>query len=202
MNTVRTVTMSALVCGILGCATPQNTSGYRPPDEEGLDSTGVVSHNYQIVLEKMVRSMLRDGLKKKSGGKPVIALGAIFNQTPYHIESRMIGEDIRIEVLKSGLAEFTTATDFEHKGGESRSLYSQLEFQSRGSGLVDPGTAKQYGRIVGADYLLFGNVYSMAVEGPSGRVTESNFKFNLTLTEIETGLVVWADTKQFRKLLR
>lgn len=181
-----------------GCVSPRNRSAYRSADEEGLSSRGVDSYDYQLVVEKMVTSMLRNGLETDSGKKPVISLGPIYNHTPFNVEVRMIGEDIRIEVMKSGLVKFTTATDFQHKGGESGDLYKQLEYQTE-SGHVNAATAKQYGQIVGADYILYGNIYS--IQRSKGRTTEANFKFNLTLTEVETGLAVWSDTKPIRKML-
>lgn len=187
------------VIGLAGCATPMHTSVYAPTDEEGIASKGVDLHDYQLVVEKMVTSMLKHGLPTDAGKKPVISLGPIYNHTPYNIEVRMIGEDIRTEVLKSGLAKFSTAADFARKGGESGDLYKQLEFQNE-SGHVDAASAKKYGQIVGSDYILFGNIYSL--ERRSGGTTEANFKFNLSLTEVATGLVVWSDTKPVRKMLR
>ncbi|MBM3302397.1 MAG: penicillin-binding protein activator LpoB [Deltaproteobacteria bacterium] len=193
---------SSVCCGLLltglvllsGCATPRSV--YPPGTEEGLASRGVDIHDYQIVVEKMVTSMLKHGMKTEDGKVPVISLGAIYNQTPYNIEVRMIGEDIRAEVLRSGLAKFSTSTDYEKKGGESGDLYKQLEFQNE-SGHVDPATAKKYGQLVGSDYVLFGNIYS--VERANERITEANFKFTLTLTEVRTGLAVWSDTQLIRK---
>ncbi|MFH0907650.1 MAG: penicillin-binding protein activator LpoB [bacterium] len=193
-----TVCLAALI-GLAGCATPSHTSVYAPADEEGIASRGVDLHDYQLVVEKMVTSMLKNGLQTEAGKKPVISLGPIYNHTPYNIEVRMIGEDIRIEILKSGLAKFSTATDYQHKGGESGDLYKQLEFQNE-SGNVDSATAKKYGQIVGADYVLFGNIYSL--ERSKGGETEANFKFNLTMMEVSTGLAVWADTKPVRKMLK
>lgn len=182
-----------------GCATPPNRSVYRPSDEEGLASRGVDMYEYQLVVERMVSSMLKHGLKTDTGKTPVISLGTIYNRTPYNVEVRMIGEDIRMEVMRSGLAKFSTATDFQHRGGESGDLYRQLEFQNE-SGHVNPSTAAQFGQMVGADYILFGNIYS--VERKSGGTTEANFRFNLTLTEVATGLAVWSDAKPVRKMLR
>ena len=183
---------------LTGCLTPKNRSAYVPTGEEGIPTIGVDPYDYQLVVEKMVTSMLKHGLKTDSGNTPVVSLGAIYNHTPFNVQVRMIGEDIRSEVMKSGLAKFTTATDFQHKGGESGDLYKQLEYQSE-SGLVNAATAKKVGQIVGADYILFGNIYS--IERRAGGATEANFKFNLTLTEVETGLAVWTDTKPIRKML-
>ena len=183
---------------IAGCTSPARTSVYAPANEEGLATSGVDSHDYQLVVEKMVASMFKNGMQTEAGHKPVIALGAIFNRTPYNVETRMLGELIRVEILKSGLAKFSTATDFEHKGGEPTDLYKQLKFQNE-SGHVDPATIKRYGQLTGADYVLFGNVYN--VERRGGGRTEANFTFNLALTEVQTGLAVWADTKPIRKNL-
>lgn len=190
----------SVIAGLAGCSTPPNTSAYVPTDEEGVASKGVDSRDYQLVVEKMVTSMLKQGMETETGKKPVISLGPIVNRTPYKIEVRMIGEDIRTEVLKSGLAKFSTATDFEHKGGESGDLFKQLEFQNE-SGHVSPDTAKKYGQLVGADYILYGNIYNIERTAKDG-ATEANFKFNLTMTEVKTGLAVWADTKPVRKLIR
>ena len=188
----------AVLLGLAACTTPPNRSVYRPSEEEGIASAGVDSHDYQLVMEKMVSSMLKHGLGTQSGQNPIIALGPINNHTPYHIEARMIGEDIRLEIMRSGLARFSTATDFEHKGGESRNLYKQLEFQNE-SGHVSPSTVARYGKIVGADYILYGNIY--AIERSGGGKTEANFKFTLTLTEVRTSIAVWSDTKPIRKML-
>lgn len=188
----------SLLLVLAGCGTPQTSSPYQDPMERGMASRGVDIYDYQLVVETMVRSMLRDGLRTEDGRVPVITLGPIYNHTPYNVEVRMIGEDIRIEMLKSRLARFSTATDFERQGGESGHLYKQLAFQNE-SGMVNPDTAKRYGNLVGADYILFGNIYSFERRG--GGMTEANFRFNLTLTEVETGLAVWADTKPIRKLL-
>jgi len=182
-----------------GCATPPRTSVYAPTGEEGIATRGVDQHDYKIVVEKMVASMLKHGLETEEGKKPVISLGPIMNRTPYNIEIRMLGELIRVEILKSGLAKFSTATDYEHKGGESTDLYKQLKFQNE-SGHVNPATLKSYGQIVGADYILYGNIYNLERRGRG--VTEANFNFNLTMTEVGTGLAVWADTKPVRKNLK
>jgi hypothetical protein len=199
MKTAIFFACSLLAAILAGCAAPPRTSVYAPANEEGISTGGVDSHDYQLVVETMVSSMLKNGLQAEGGQKPVIALGAIFNRTPYNVETRMLSELIRVEILKSGLARFSTATDVEHKGGESGDLYKQLKFQNE-SGYVDPSTVKRYGQLTGTDYILFGNIYS--IERRSGGMTEANFTFNLTMTEVRTGLAVWADTKPIRKNLK
>jgi hypothetical protein len=184
---------------LVGCVAPPR-SAYVPPDEEGIETTGVDLHDYQLVVETMVASMLKHGLQTEDGRKPVIALGNLSaSKSPHNIDTRMLGELFRVDILKSGLATFSTATDFEHKGGESGDLYKQLKYQNE-SGYVDPATAKHYGRIVGADYILFGNIYYS--ERRDFGVTEASYVFTFTLTEVGTGLTGWAGEKTIRKNLR
>lgn len=180
---------------LAGCAAPPR-SVYVPTNEEGIATTGVDSHDYQLVVEKMVDSMLKNGLQTDDGRKPVITLGEIYPHTAYNVETRMLGELIRVEILKSDLAKFSSATDFERRGGESGDLYKQLKFQNE-SGLVNTNTIKRYGQIVGTDYVLFGNIYD--IERGGGGITEANFTFILTLYAVETGLDVWSDEKTIRK---
>jgi len=172
-----------------------NTSGYIPPDEEGETTEGLDHHDYMLVAEEMVASMMRHGLLKESGEKPHISLGPIFNDSPYNYKPRMFGECIRNDLMKSHLVTFSTATDFAEKGGESRQLYRQLEFQNE-SGHVDLATVARYGKIIGADYLLYGNIYYFR------RRREVTYQFNFTITEIETAKAVWTHGKAIRKSVR
>jgi penicillin-binding protein activator len=199
---VQAAALAAAVSALsLGCLSLRRQSAYAPADEEGLATTGVDVHDYRIAVERLTASMLRHGLKTEEGQTPVIAFGPIENRSPYRVETRMIHEDVRIVVMKSGLARFTTATDFEKAGDESGALFQQLEFQNR-SGHVRPDTAKAFGNIVGADYILFGQVYGFEQKGRDARgrrIREVNYRFTLTLTDVESGLAVWSDTVPIRK---
>jgi PBP1b-binding outer membrane lipoprotein LpoB len=101
-------------------------------------------NDYQLPIQKMATSMREKLLGTNDSTKPVISLGPIDNRTPYNISVEMIGNEIRAEVMKSGLAMFSTATDFAHEGGESGAISKQLQFQNE-SGNVDGATANKYG---------------------------------------------------------
>jgi PBP1b-binding outer membrane lipoprotein LpoB len=63
--------------------------------------------------------------------------------------------------------------------------------------MVDPKTAKSIGKLVGADYFLYGELAS--IKKSAGRVQDVYFKFTLNLVNIKTGLIEWADEKEIRK---
>ena len=189
-----------LAVSLSGCATPPNSSVYRSTDEEdsGFASTGVDALEYGRVCKLMVESMLGEDLRTEKGGKPMIVLGEIANDTPHNIETRMLAEKIRVNLLKSKTVRFSMATDVSQKGGESGDIYKQLEFQNE-SGHCDPRTVKAYGQLVGADYVLFGQIYNIERSG-RGR-TQAYFNFILNLYEVKTGEVLWSDESEITKVL-
>mgnify|MGYP001157981020 FL=1 len=66
--------------------------------------------------------------------------------------------------------------------------------------MVDPNTAKSFGRQVGADYFLYGEIAS--IRKRSARVEDVYFKITLNLVNIGSGLIEWADEKEIRKQAR
>ena len=75
-------------------------------------------------------------------------------------------------------------------------LVKQIEYQES-SGNVDQATAKRFGRQLGADYFLYGELTSIPKR--TKRVDDIYMKFNLNLVNIETGEIEWADEKEIRK---
>jgi uncharacterized protein (TIGR02722 family) len=203
MKTLNVLCCSLAIIALCGCNTtppPAKPGGvYTDPDDMTIVTKGMDNYDYNLVLKKTVQSMLHHGLKKSDGSKPVIAFAHIYNHTPYNIETRMMQQDIRIDVMKSGVARFTSATDVQRKGGEAGVLWKQLQFQAD-SGLVDPATAAAWGKVVGADYVLHGDIYLIGNQATGH--TENTYRFLLSLTEVKTGLVVWSDRAVFRKNFR
>lgn len=196
-NAVFLVTSS--LCAMLLCGGGCAGSAYRDPGGEGLTSRKVGFHDIDLVVAEMVRSMLDKGLAKPDGGKPVIVFAEVFNNTPGNINTKMLMELIREAVLKAEVAEFTAATDEGHEGGEPGNLYRQLLFQAE-SGHVREDTVKSYGQFVGADYILYGNVYGDEIR--RGGTTQADHRFVLTLVNIESAKVFWTASKPIRKILR
>jgi hypothetical protein len=79
-----------------------------------------------------------------------------------------------------------------------------VRFQ-QGSGRVDPDQARAFGKQIGADMVLYGNLRSIekgrrrSLESGGVKTEDVFYQFNLELTNIETGEVVWADQKDIRK---
>lgn len=195
-----TLALMSLVLGLAGCATPGDDSGYRDVSEvdRRFQTAAVDAADYNVVIARMVESMLNRVLENEKGGKPIIVLGNVFNNTPHNVRRELILNKIEVEILRGGKVRFSAATSEFRRGGESGSQYRQLEFQNE-SGHVDPATIQKYGGIIGAEYVLYGFVENL--ERSAGPKTQAYFSFIMKLHSVRTGEVIWADESEITKVL-
>ena len=151
-------------------------------------TAGFGSTDLQMIAEKMVESLLSSPLIEK-GDRPVVLVGTVRNKTDEHIDTEAITNKIRTTLLQSGKVRFVA--------GEVREeIHRELQYQTS-SGNVSEATRKRLGRIVGAGYLLTGEITNIRKE--AGRRMDVYFLITLNLVDIETGLIRWAEQKEIRK---
>ncbi len=161
---------------------------YGDPDAVETLTVDFGSTDLQMIAEKMVRSMLSAPVIQEQN-RPVLQVATVKNKTNEHIDTRSITDKIRTTLIQSGKVRFSAA--------ESRDeVLEELEYQ-RGSGYVNAETRKQVGKQVGADYLLTGEISSIAKH--RGNTRDVYYKITLNLVNLETGLIDWADEKEIRK---
>lgn len=189
-----------VVLGLIGCATPGDRTANRDPSEvhRGLQTQRADPNDYNIVVTRMVESMLNRDLRTDRGEQPMIALGNVFNNTPYNVRTELLINKITVEMGRSRAVRFSAATSEDRRGGHSGSVYRQLQFQHE-SGHVDPSTVARAGRIIGADYVLYGFVEN--IETPGRGATQAYFSFIMMLHSVETGEIIWAEEAEISKVL-
>lgn len=187
-KTTLLIGMAAITALGAGCASTPNVS-YGSPDQVETVTADFGSTDLQMIAEKMVNSLLASPILA-SGRQPVFYVQAVRNKTDEHLDTKAVTDKIRVTLLKSGKVKFTAIAEVKDE------LVDQLEFQAR-SGMVDPATAKSIGKLVGADYLLYGELTS--IRKSAGRVKDVYYKFTMNLVNIQNGLIEWADEKEIRK---
>jgi penicillin-binding protein activator len=179
---------AALLSLFWGCAsTPEVT--YGSPDQVETVTANFGSTDLQMIAEKMVNSLIASPVLSPDK-RPVFYVQNVRNKTDEHIDTSSVTDKIKVTLLKSGKVQFSAIGDVKDE------LVNQLEFQAS-SGMVDPKTAKSIGKLVGADYFLYGELAS--IKKSAGRVKDVYYKFTLNLVNIQTGLIEWADEKEIRK---
>ncbi|GAK87836.1 lipoprotein YcfM [Vibrio ponticus] len=111
------------------------------------------------------------------------------NKTSEHIDTESITDTISTKMLNSGKFRFVDM-------GRVEAVRDQLNFQNNDE-LVNQSNAIQFGKMVGAQYMLYGNLSSIAKSAGSDK--DVYYKMTMRLMDLETGLIEWADETEIRK---
>ncbi|MDP5039496.1 MAG: penicillin-binding protein activator LpoB, partial [Paraglaciecola sp.] len=121
--------------------------------------------------------------------RPIVFVDAVKNKTSEHIDTESLTDSVSTQLLKSGKFRFVDM-------GKVSAVREQLNYQNEG-GLVDPVKAVQFGKQVGAEYMLYGNLSSIVKTNADK--SDVYYKFTMRLMDLESGLVEWADETEIRK---
>ena len=149
----------------------------------------------RMVANKMVTELLgSDKFKdysKTLGKKPSIIVGLIRNKTSEHIDADNYIKKIELSIYNSGIADLVGSDSFRDKLRQERA--DQQDFASS-------TTASQWGKEVGANLMLFGEMTSETDVYNKKRVV--NYITTLFLTDIETNKRVWYGQEEIKKYIK
>ena len=184
----------AFVAAFAGCA----RQGTRiDPEVEGVATHDFNPKDLQLIGKKAVKDLLarpdvQEVLASQSGpdGKrPALYVARVRNRTDEHVNSEAISEYIAVQMDMTGKIQLV-----EYAKGKKEAI-EQLEFQA--GAFVDPTTAKQVGKMIGADFFLLGELTNISVT--AGGKKGQYFQFTLTLVDIET-LGSWKSLVEIQKI--
>ncbi|MFN6946087.1 MAG: penicillin-binding protein activator LpoB [Cytophagaceae bacterium] len=178
---------------VLSCA--QKTVTRVSPDQQ-IDLSGRWNDvDSRLVAEEMTRDMInrpwRNRFIDRTGKTPVIIVGIIQNRSHEHIEATTFIRNIERELINTGTVRVVQNDVFRDKMREERA--DQQQFAT-----LD--TQKRWGRELGADYMLFGDINSIVDQEGKRKVTF--YQVNMELSDLETNEKVWLGEKQLKKYIR
>lgn len=153
-------------------------------------STEFGSTDLQQIAESMSTSMLSSNVIASARETPIITVSDVRNKTTEYIDTRIITDKIRTQMTRSGRVRFAVSVT------EMQNQVDELKRQNQ-SGLYAQQTRSQMGNMTGARYRVDGSISSIVKQNKE--IRDVFYIFNLTLINIETGLVEWADEKEIRK---
>lgn len=162
-------------------------------DAQAVETTTIDfgSTDLQTIAAEMIDSMMMSGsvayITREQ--RPIVFVERIKNKTSEHIDTESITDTISTKMLNSGKFRFVDM-------GRVESVREQLNFQNNDE-LVDQSNAIQFGKMVGAQYMLYGNLSSIAKS--AGNDKDVYYKMTMRLMDLETGLIEWADETEIRK---
>jgi len=186
---------------LLGACT--SSLKYEDPDKVETVNIDFGSTDLKTLSSSMVQSMIASPalsyIEKPGADKRLIVYTAgVNNRTSEHIDTTGITDSIRTALLQSGRFRLAATQQGQDDLGE------QVRFQ-QGSGRVDPEQAKAFGKQIGADVVLLGNLRSIEkskrrnLEDAGKKTDDVWYQFVLELVNIETGEIVWMNEKDIRK---
>ena len=182
--------ISLTLVAVSGCT---NKSVVRYGDATAVETTDINfgSTDLQKVAGQMTDSLLVSPVvgTLTANSRPIVFVESIKNKTSEHIDTESITDSISTKLLRSGKFRFVDM-------GRVEAARQQLDFQQN-SGMVESGKAMQFGKQVGAQYMLYGNLASIVKSNKDQ--SDVYYKFTLRLMDLESGLVEWADETEIRK---
>ena len=190
---MKTMTRIFTVFSVLILAACSTHKVERVSPDEQIDLSGRWNDtDSRLVAEAMVQQVLNENwlneFNSSHENKPVVVVGLILNKSHEHIDATTFIKDIEREFIKSGRVRVVTAGEKREELRRERA--GQQEFAS-------PETAKSWGRELGADFMMNGDISSIVDTYKKERV--NYYQINLELANLESNELVWIGEKKIKK---
>ena len=182
--TLNWIAAAALAALLAGCAT---TVEYGDATSSKPISTSFGSSDLQQIAATMVDSMLADEVLQdiSQAGPPLLIVDKVKNKTMQHIDTESVTDSIRTKLIRSRKFSFQDRTT-------EAALQEELAYQQAAA--KDPIAAGQQDA---PRYMLTSNLTE--IEQEQGRLKDVYYKFTMSLRDLQSGRLIWADEKEIRK---
>ena len=184
---------TSLMIFFTACSTKSHYVGKGTKKESPI-TLGLDSRDFEKAASDMVKSLLASGaLNKSSTEKSVLMVSDILNDTTQRVDVKMLTKKIRVAILKSGKAIVTTAvgTQRDDRAQEVRTLRNNKEFREN-------TIAKEH-TLYAPQLSLSGDILQR-VSRTDDNDQYVEYYFQMTLTDIKTGLAIWEDETIIEKV--
>lgn len=154
---------------------------------DGIASVDTIDiQDFEKAAKDMLATLINsDAIASVDGKKRVVMISRVLNNTEHHIDTDLLIKTIRVKLNQSGRVLITTAVG--HSGAEDpsnkgvRNLRADDEFNQAG--------VQKKGTLVAPDLSLGGKIIQL--KSSAGSTKQSAFAFQLSLTDLKTGLAMW-----------
>ena len=175
------VVMSVLIC----CGCGQKTTNIDVVNDEGNPVMALDYRDFDQAASAMVQSMLGSGaLKKKDGGRYVVATGRIVNDTMQRIDTDQLMAKIEEELLNSGQVVMSSAVG----SGTDALIHETREL--RDSEEFDPNTIAKRGTLIAPELTISGKIFQKNLRYSKNR-QQVEYYFQLKVSDATSGLRFW-----------
>lgn len=133
-----------------------------------------------------------DQFYKDHSKAPVVIVGSVRNETMEHIDTDVFTKEMERAFVNTGRIDVVASSQEREEIRDERAdqqTYASYE------------TVKAMAQELGADYMLIGNISSIADESVSGKEATIFYTVNLELVDVETNRKVWIGNKKIKKII-
>ncbi|ADG94509.1 membrane lipoprotein lipid attachment site [Arcobacter nitrofigilis DSM 7299] len=181
--------ISTLFMGTIFFAGCTHKPEYLPENspKSSIVTMGIDRQDFEKAASDMAKSLLSSGaLDKSGGGKSVVMMSDIVNDTTQRFDVKFLTKKLGIAILNSGKAILTSAvgTQRDDLAQDTRKLRNNDEFKK--------STTIQKNTLYAPSLSLSGSILQRTAKANRDeQIVE--YYFQLSLTDIKTGLVTWED---------
>ncbi len=183
------VALSAVLL-LSGCASnrvessnPLSTNSQRVG---GFESLSLTSEDFDYAVQTAVQEFLDEPMSQNpEGGRWVVDISDVINDTTVMFDTSAVTSQLKRELRRSGKFIFTAATGQDVAG----SIAQQRQLSN--SELFDQSTTASNGTVIAPDLTMVGAIRSRNVRSPDGRKQSQSYAFDLSVVDIDTGLILF-----------
>lgn len=191
-NSVKITFAVIALLALTNCASKPFAKGsYDNVNNENLLNDKWSETDMQNAVKDLVNSATKHYEIQRAKKPPVVMVTKLQNKTSEHIDTQNIMDMIRVELMRNGRLQFVDKAARED---------IQDEYDYQDSGTTSRATQKRKGNQIGADYIINGRLDSIVQQ--AGREKTVYYKLTLNMTNLKTGLILWSDYKQIRKMFK
>jgi penicillin-binding protein activator len=184
-----------LLAAVAGCAAPQQTQILDPRADVSGRGMGLDARDFSAAAQAATAKLLSSGaLDNPRGGRYVVAISTVTNDTMQRIDTDQLVKKIRVAILNSGKAVVTTAVG--GNGPEDAMSYRVRELRES-SEFSQRNVARRH-EMQAPDLSLSGKFLQNNTVVDNGQRVD--YAFQLSLTDLHTGLAIWEDEEPLAKL--
>lgn len=181
----KTFLAATVALALTGCA--QDGAYYVNSSSDNVAVMGLDYKDFEMAANSMVEDMLSsDLLVHPQGGRYVLTVTGIINDTDQRIDTDQLTKKIRSSLLNSGRFVVTTAINANGPEDEMTRKVRAL----RNSKMVNQKTVKKDGRVIAPDFSLTGKIIQQN-QRVNSKTQQVEYYFQLTLTNLDDGLAYW-----------
>jgi uncharacterized protein (TIGR02722 family) len=176
---------------LTGCAT-RGARYINPQGNETIVSLNQINiQDWNNAADRLVSSLLESGVLERAPKQPaVLAISRLINNTQQHVDTDSLTKKIRVALNRTGKVVTTTTMGL---GGRAEDPLAKSAAEYAAFMNDEPATATTHL----PDYSLSGKLLEDRVS--VGKDRQTTYSFQLSLTEVGSGLAVWEDETQITK---